>query len=71
MPWRAQETQQTGQAPAPAGVSAPLRRELVYTKSGRLGFLQNETAHTVTIQLGPDMTLTLSKDDVDHRVRLV
>lgn len=49
----------------------PLRRELVYTKSGRLGFLQSETAHTVTIQLGPDMTLTLSKDDVDHRVRLV
>ncbi len=68
MPWRAQ---QTGQAPGPAGASAPLHKELVYTKNGRLGFLQSETAYTVTIELGPDMTLTLSKDDIDHRVRLI
>lgn len=56
---------------ATAKVASPLRKELVYTKSGRVGFLQSETAYTVTIQFGPDAALTLSKDDVDHRVRLI
>lgn len=48
----------------------PLNREVVYTKSGRIGILQSETAQTVTIRFGADAGLTLSKDDVDHRVRL-
>ena len=52
-------------------VANRLPKELVYTKSGRLGFFQSETALTVTIRLGPDTVLTLFKDDIDHRVRVV
>lgn len=57
-----------GQTPP---VTRPLREEMVYTKSGKIGFLQSETAHTVTIQLGPQQSLTLPKEEVDCRFRLV
>lgn len=49
----------------------PFPKEIVYTISGRIGFLVRETAHTVTIQVGPDMMLTLPKDEVDHRLPVV
>lgn len=52
-------------------VTHPLRRELVYTRSGQLGFVQHETAHTVTLQLGPDKALTVPKDEIDCRFKLV
>ena len=52
-------------------VTHPLRKEIVYTTTGRLGFLQSETAHTVTIQLAPDRTLTLPKEEIDCRFKLI
>lgn len=54
-----------------ATVTNPLRKEIVYTTTGRLGFLQSETAHTVTIQLAPDRTLTLPKEEIDCRFKLI
>ncbi|TAN55664.1 MAG: hypothetical protein EPN19_02425 [Betaproteobacteria bacterium] len=55
----------------PTLVTHPLRKEIVYTTTGRLGFLQSETAHTVTIQLAPDRTLTLPKEEIDCRFKLI
>jgi hypothetical protein len=62
VPGRNQTATRTGQPP---------RREIIYTTTGCLGFLQTETAHSVTIQLAPDRTLTLPKDEIECRFKLV
>jgi len=49
----------------------PPRKEIIYTTTGCLGFLQTETAHSVTIQLAPDRTLTLPKEEIECRFKLV
>lgn len=63
--------QGSGKDTAEMPAANPSRKELVYTRSGKLGLLRSETAHTVTIQLGPDKALTVPKDEIDCRFKLI